>query len=580
MTGGTRHPVFTGEGAVLSVYVAVKERRAEANQTVLLLGLYLEGEGLWTDNGGSRLGVEAYNGGASLVLAFTAQGTNGWLAQDLEVTVNHDEEGSALRVPIVWSFGCAALGRPGGTLYVDLEALDWASQPAVSAKKCALGESISIQTGRVRPDLTHTLTYALGGAEGVIAQDVEDSFTWTLPEELADHMPTRQETCVITCQTFRGGTSLGSKTCSFLLQVGRVGAITAQEGWYTLTPHSSSAVADGWGVYLADRSQVWATVDAGKLKAGRGAKIQSIFMTVNGRQYLEPWHSGTLMGTVDRAVTLVVKDTRGTIHQRQEELTVLPYSPPTVYGAQCYRCTADGTGDDGGNYVAVLGTPVFASVGGRNSASMTLKLCTPAGQVLQTVTAENGGVYGGSLDAQTSYRAVLEVRDAVGETGSVAFTLPAQTVAFQIRAGGDGAAFGGPATEPECLAVYWSGLKVGGEPVADFPVETGSDGTWTWRKWRSGFAECWGTVTGTSAEPTAWGSVYATGQQLYARYPFSFTQAPRVQVTPVFNGSRNFWVATCDGTGSAEQTPSYQLMRADSYTIDYRLDFYCAGRWR
>lgn len=43
-------------------------------------------------------------------------------------------------------------------------------------------------------------------------------------------------------------------------------------------------------------------------------------------------------------------------------------------------------------------------------------------------------------------------------------------------------------------------LSIGGNTVADFIVEQGTSGTWTYRKWNSGIAECWGFVTGPTLE--------------------------------------------------------------------------------
>lgn len=575
---GTKYLVYTSGNVKLYVCVAVKEQHPGDNRSVLLLGMYLEG-GSYSDSGGSYLGLGAYEGGSRQIQAFTAK-KSGYLAENLEVTVCHAFDGTATQVPILWSWGCAGLGRPGGTLYVELKALDLVSRPTVSASFCSLGSVLTLSTNRVREDLTHTLTYTFAETGGTLAQQVGADYAWTVPESLADFMPNCQrDTCTITCATYAGSKKLGEKTCSVILEVGHVGAIQASEGWYTLTPQGGGA-ADGWGLYLADRSQVRVQVDQSKLTPGRGAEIRSIFAQTLNKKFSVPGCSGVFSGSGSKWLQLTVTDSRGTQYVKALSLPLLPYSPPTLTGASCVRCQADGTEDDGGNYLKVTGTPVFASLEGRNSAAMTLKIRTVSGSTLQTLRVQSGGVYGGSLSAQLSYRAVLEVTDAIGEKSSLTFTIPSQTVAFQLREGGDGASFGGPAQEADCLTVYWNNLKVGGSTVADFPVEVGSDNTWTWRKWRSGLAECWGTITGVSDLPTAWGGVYATGVRLYAQYPFTFAAVPHVQVTPVYNGSRNYWLCTCDSGGSVTQTPSYQLIRGDAYTIKYRLDFYCTGRWK
>ena len=42
--------------------------------------------------------------------------------------------------------------------------------------------------------------------------------------------------------------------------------------------------------------------------------------------------------------------------------------------------------------------------------------------------------------------------------------------------------------------------------IADFVVEQGTSGIWTYRKWNSGIAECWGTAkSGTYTNTNTWG---------------------------------------------------------------------------
>lgn len=42
-------------------------------------------------------------------------------------------------------------------------------------------------------------------------------------------------------------------------------------------------------------------------------------------------------------------------------------------------------------------------------------------------------------------------------------------------------------------------LSIADSPVADHIIEEGMNGTWTYRKWASGVAECWGEVTVNTA---------------------------------------------------------------------------------
>ena len=116
--------------------------------------------------------------------------------------------------------------------------------------------------------------------------------------------------------------------------------------------------------------------------------------------------------------------------------------------------------------------------------------------------------------------------------------------------------------------------------IADYVVEQGTSGIWTYRKWNSGIAELWGTYTGTSVTPTAWGNIYASDTIPRIDYPFAFTSAPQVQVTPRYTGTGGgFWIY-CVGAGYTTQTPFYGAGRANNTAIVPCIDFYVIGRWK
>jgi hypothetical protein len=72
-------------------------------------------------------------------------------------------------------------------------------------------------------------------------------------------------------------------------------------------------------------------------------------------------------------------------------------------------------------------------------------------------------------------------------------------------------------------------LSIADSPVADHIIEQGMNGTWTYRKWASGVAECWldSELTLTGSTPVAYmnGSAYLT----HATFdlPFTFKTQPR-----------------------------------------------------
>ena len=119
----------------------------------------------------------------------------------------------------------------------------------------------------------------------------------------------------------------------------------------------------------------------------------------------------------------------------------------------------------------------------------------------------------------------------------------------------------------------------------DYIVEQGTSGIWTYRKWNSGIAECWGkgTVNGTW---TAWGSVYYIYKSF--AYPFTFTSVPVVQAFAQALSSigSNSLLSVGSYIGFSEETQksecSVALYRptAGTNNANYPCDIYVIGRWK
>lgn len=52
---------------------------------------------------------------------------------------------------------------------------------------------------------------------------------------------------------------------------------------------------------------------------------------------------------------------------------------------------------------------------------------------------------------------------------------------------------------------------VGTSAVADYVVEQGTSGIWTYRKWNSGLSECFGGLSVSPTSPSSEGSLYFKG---------------------------------------------------------------------
>ena len=101
---------------------------------------------------------------------------------------------------------------------------------------------------------------------------------------------------------------------------------------------------------------------------------------------------------------------------------------------------------------------------------------------------------------------------------------------------------------------------------ADYIVEQGTDGIWTYRKWASGIAECWANF---------YDSTSTTSHEFNGNYPFAFVSEPCLQAT----GCN---VAETDGGVRYAKTTAtdYDVYVKGSWNHDAYCYIYAIGRWK
>lgn len=118
----------------------------------------------------------------------------------------------------------------------------------------------------------------------------------------------------------------------------------------------------------------------------------------------------------------------------------------------------------------------------------------------------------------------------------------------------------------------------------DYIVEVGETNGWIWRKWNSGLAECWKTITHNTALSTSWGSMYYGTTTPRMNYPFAFAVRPTEVVSLGASTYQGIIYPEKDGKGenSKLQCGCYNICRTSSITTatDFYINFHISGRWR
>lgn len=115
-----------------------------------------------------------------------------------------------------------------------------------------------------------------------------------------------------------------------------------------------------------------------------------------------------------------------------------------------------------------------------------------------------------------------------------------------------------------------------GTNAQDYVIEHGTSGIWTYRKWASGIAECWGTTTFTGTTNQSWGSNIKYTTVPSVNYPFTFVAI--TGKTTIFD-SGGAWSTGCyDQTNSA--TGDFYVCRPDSNSVSGRVYYNIKGLWK
>lgn len=120
--------------------------------------------------------------------------------------------------------------------------------------------------------------------------------------------------------------------------------------------------------------------------------------------------------------------------------------------------------------------------------------------------------------------------------------------------------------------------------IADYVMETGTDGIWTYRKWNSGVAECWGSKTVTPTSTYTWGSLYEVRPVVQENFPsrlfkeIEYFNAAATSANMAFSGVEQYQAVT------TTKTPQLVALRPSSITLSstsrIKYTIYAKGRWK
>ena len=451
----------------------------------------------------------------------------------------------------------------------------------VSAPNGTLSTPLTLTVTRYNTGFTHTITYKCGTVTGtVVEKSTATSVVWDNTNGNVSALAAQNTSGLTVNVTFTTTTYSG----------------TSVVGTHSTTV-SMAAPADAKpsvAITVEDVAGYFATYDAyvqgwSKLKItatptlAYGSPIKTYAITADGKSYnTSPVTTDVVQGKDTLAVTAKVTDNRGQPSDLTSvDITVLEYSKPSVT-AIAYRCNSSGDEDQEGAYMRVGFESTIASLNGKNTASYTIDYGR------DPISGTGTSYLSDPIECDVSrvWSVEVVVSDDFDSTTKAA-TIPIAFTLLDFYRTGMGVAMGKVATRDgfDCAMpayftneVHVKDVYINDEPLVDYIVEQGVEDDWTYRKWNSGIAECWCTI---SHSPVNLGGDY---NEVDVWLPFTFANTDYlVQITSKKDSHIVSSIGDCNRSGTVTHNTryfelSYLYTNASAYAVSFNV--HVIGRWK
>jgi hypothetical protein len=331
-----------------------------------------------------------------------------------------------------------------------------------SAGDVTLGNVCSVKWTPLLTYYRFKVKFSMGGwsyTTGIIQPKTTSAYTYNeylIPLEAANQIPNAKTgTMTATLYTYSDSDAtvqVGSASSKTFTVTVPNSTSTKPSVSMTLAPVTSgTAFAD---LYLQGRSKVKATLSG---EGKYSATISSYSASVEGVSSVtgsNPFTSVIIPVSGQVTVTGTAIDSRGYSNKVEQEITVIPYSEPSlspVSGEKaivCARCDADGNLSESGTYLKIKAKRSYSKVEvsgeQKNFCSIRYRYKPEGGSfsswatILAADTASDEIVTSALLDGkllkENAYEVQVGVIDTVGETGGTTVSIPTEKV-YWHRAG-------------------------------------------------------------------------------------------------------------------------------------------------
>ena len=470
------------------------------------------------------------NDGAEVAYAVSyrlPKGVTGNVILDTTIKIPHKTDGTGKVNVRTWMDTDISAGVLTQQQALTLDTIPRATTPTFSASTVDMGDKVTITMNRATSSFVHDLYYSFAGeAFQYIAGDLGTSYSWTVPD-LATKIPnTTSGSMTVRCVTRSGSTTIGTK--DVLLTVRVPGSVMPTISKVALT-EATEGLAAQFGAFVKNKSTLSVAVTAAGAK---GSTINACTTTLEGIKYTGlSFTSGLLTNAGELSMATTVTDSRGRSVTLTTKFNVLDYYLPEVPKLVAYRVDENGKAKDDGKYLCVDYAYKVAPVGNKNTSKMTMSakksIDSSWSSILTGSSYDNAAVRKFDKEYTTDYQydIKLEVEDWFKAKATYTVTLPTANVILDIKAEGDGLAFGKTSEYPGFEVV----MPAKAESFKMVGVRSHEIGdAYGHVLYNNGLLLQWGQV---SVTPTAVNTV----TQLRTVFPIAYASRPHITGTLLSN---------------------------------------------
>lgn len=521
----------------------------------------------------SIAGIQVYGGGT-----YSNYSKGNHTIASGTLNISHNSDGSkSFTISAFTGWLYSSYNYSASAKSFDLTTIPRISKPTVSVSTLDFGNSVTIYTNRKSTSFVHKLWYKYGSSgwiEITPTASVTDSYAWTVPKSLMNQIPNSSSLDItIGCDTYYNGSIIGEDYAYIKANVPTTTDCYPTIGNIAWT--KSSSEPSTWPMTQGVSKGTMAMTG---VAGAYGSTIVSYSLTFAG---LSSAAASLIVNNIASSGKLKaiakVTDSRGRPFTKEVEFTVTAYAKPQLT-VSAFRSNASGVEDPGGEYLCVKATVGITAVGDNTIQSVTLQYKQRSASSYTSVALTSGTAKVVAASSNYTWDWIVSAADKVN-TVSINGSVSTGAVVLDILANGKGIGLGKVA-EKEGLDSAWNFMKNGVAQV-DYIVEQGTSGIWTYEKWASGKAECWGLYPVTGAAITvAWGYLFETATQYQFNFPTGLFISNPVAHFSVPTATGGVLALETLGETTKTQTCSIFPVRATPQTLDFTIAARAIGRWK